>query len=72
MAQVHVRRRSSGEIIAVRFKREKPEMFAVEEFESEIAPCLRNDPEGNRFIYRRLTMDEVDGWCTLKLKWGQG
>lgn len=47
-------------------------MFAVEEFESEIAPCLRNDPEGNRFIYRRLTMDEVDGWCTLKLKWGQG
>lgn len=67
MSNIQVRRKSSGAITAVRFKRERPDLQAIDEFHSDIAPSLGSDSAALRFLGRNLTFEDVGvgGWCTV-------
>jgi len=66
MVNIQIRRKSSGQITAVRFERRKPDIQPRDEFDLDIAPFLKTDRDGARFLYRPLTFDDLGGWCTVR------
>jgi hypothetical protein len=63
---IQVRRKSSGAITAIRFKRERPDIANHDEFHADVAPTLWGDRHGGKFLYKPLTFDDLGGWCTVR------
>lgn len=69
MSNIQVRRKSSGAITAVRFKRERPELLETDEFYEFIAPSLGKDSAALRFVGGVLSITEdSSGWCTVRAR----
>lgn len=65
MANIQVRRKSSGAITAVRFRRERPDLQAIDEFHADIAPSLGRDSAALRFMGSNLVIEDAGAWCTV-------